>query len=216
MQELQHKESWAPKKWWFWTVVLRKTLQSPLDSKEIQPVHPKGNQAWIFIGRTEAEAEALVLWPTDARNWLIGKDPDAGKPEAWGEGDNRGWDGWLASLTWWTWVWAISVSWWWTGKPDVLQSTGSQSPTQLNDWTELIVIGRTLWPQVLHMAQNRTENDVSFTRKDNQGKQEHCVCVCVCVCVMGQLVGMDEQTVWWSSLTGSVSLCSEMILRMSS
>ena len=107
MQELQHKESWAPKKWWFWTVVLRKTLQSPLDSKEIQPVHPKGNQSWIFIGRTKAEAEALVLWPTDARNWLIGKDPDAGKPEAWGEGDNRGWDGWLASPTWRTWVWAL-------------------------------------------------------------------------------------------------------------
>ena len=81
MQELQHKESWAPKDWCFWTVLL-KTLESPLDSKEIQPVHPKGNQSWIFIGRTKAEAEALVLWPTGARNWLIGKDPDAGKTES--------------------------------------------------------------------------------------------------------------------------------------
>ena len=73
-------------------MVLEKTLQSPLDSKEIQPVHPKGNQSWIFFGRTKAEAETLVLWPTDAKNWLIGKDPDAGKTEVWGEGDNRGWD----------------------------------------------------------------------------------------------------------------------------
>ena len=98
MQELQHKESWAPKNWWFWAVVLRKTLQSPLDSKETQPVHPKENQSWIFIGRTEAEAEAVLLWPTDWKNWLIGKDPDAEKTEVWGEGDNRGWDVWLASL----------------------------------------------------------------------------------------------------------------------
>ena len=77
--ELDYKESWEPKNWCFWTVVLEKTLESLLDCKEIQPVHPKGNQSWIFIGRTEAEAEAPVLWPPDAKNWLIGKDPDAGK-----------------------------------------------------------------------------------------------------------------------------------------
>ena len=77
--ELDHKESWSPKNWCFWTVVLEKTLESPLDSKEIQPVHPKGNQSWIFTGRTEAEAEAPILWPPDAKNWLIGKDSDAGK-----------------------------------------------------------------------------------------------------------------------------------------
>ena len=79
MWELDHKESWMQKNWCFWTVVLEKTLESPLDSKEIQPVHPKGNQSWIFIGRTDAEAEIPIPWPPDAKNWLIGKDPDAGK-----------------------------------------------------------------------------------------------------------------------------------------
>ena len=79
MWELDYKESWALKNWCFWTVVLEKTLESPLDSKEIQPVHPKGNQLWIFIGRTDAEAETPILWAPDAKNWLIGIDPDAGK-----------------------------------------------------------------------------------------------------------------------------------------
>ena len=79
MWELDHKESWAPKDWCFWTVVLEKTLESPLDCKEIQPVNPKWNQSWIFIGGTEAEAEALILWTPDVKNWPIGKDPDAGK-----------------------------------------------------------------------------------------------------------------------------------------
>ena len=77
--ELGHKESWEMKNWCFWTVVLEKTLESPLDSKEIQPVNPKGNQPWIFIERTDAEVETPILWPPDAKNWLIGKDPDAGK-----------------------------------------------------------------------------------------------------------------------------------------
>ena len=79
MWELDHKESWAPKNWCFWTVVLEKTLESHLDSKEIQPVHPKGNQSWVLIGRTQAEAETPILWPPDVKNWLIGEDPDAGK-----------------------------------------------------------------------------------------------------------------------------------------
>ena len=79
MRELDYKESWALKNWCFWTVVLEKTLSSPLDCKEIQPVHPKGDQSWIFIGRTDAEAETLILWPPDAKKWLTGKDPDAGK-----------------------------------------------------------------------------------------------------------------------------------------
>ena len=83
MWELDYKESWVPKNWCFWTVVLEKTLKSPLDCKEIKPVHPKGSQSWIFIGRTDAEAEALILWPPDAKNWLIWKDPDAGKD--WGQ-----------------------------------------------------------------------------------------------------------------------------------
>ena len=79
MWELDYKESWVPKNWSFWTVVLEKTLESPLDCKEIKPVNPKGNQSWIFIGRTDGEAEIPILWPTNARNWLIGKYHDAGK-----------------------------------------------------------------------------------------------------------------------------------------
>ena len=83
MWVLDYKESWALKNWYFWTVVLEKTLESPLDCKEIQPVHPKGNQSWLCIGRSDAEAETPVLWPPDVKNWLIGKDPDAGKD--WGQ-----------------------------------------------------------------------------------------------------------------------------------
>ena len=79
MWELDYKESWALKNWCFWTVVLEKTLESPLDSKEIQPGNPKGNQSWILIGGTDAEAETPILWPPDVKNWLIGKDPNAGK-----------------------------------------------------------------------------------------------------------------------------------------
>ena len=83
MWELEHKESWAPMNCCFWAVVLEKTLESPLDCKEIQPVHPKGDQSWVFIGRTDVEAKALILWPPDAENWLIWKDPDAGND--WGQ-----------------------------------------------------------------------------------------------------------------------------------
>ena len=83
MWELDCEESWAPKNWCFWTVVLEKTLQSPLDCKEIQPVHPEGDQSWVFIGRTGAEAETPVIWPPDAKSWIIGKDPDAGGD--WGQ-----------------------------------------------------------------------------------------------------------------------------------
>ena len=79
MWELDHKESWALKNWCFWTVVLGKTLESPLDCKEIKPVNLKGNQSWIFVGRTDAEAEAILLWPPDVKNWFLRKDPDAGK-----------------------------------------------------------------------------------------------------------------------------------------
>ena len=83
MWELDQKEGWVPKNWWFWTVVLEKTLESPLDCTEIQPVHPKGDQSWVFIGRTDFEAETPILWPPDAKSWLIWKDPDAGKD--WGQ-----------------------------------------------------------------------------------------------------------------------------------
>ena len=138
MWELDYKESWVPKNWCFWTVVLEKTLQSLLDCKEMQPVNPKGNQFWIFIERMDAEAENPILWPLNAKNWLIGKDPDAGKD--WGQkekGDNRGWDGWMASPTQWTWVWVSSGSWWWTEKPGVLQSWVIKSWTRLSYWIEL-------------------------------------------------------------------------------
>ena len=111
MSELDYKESWELKNWRFWTVVLEKTFESPLYSKEVQPVHPKGNESWIFIGRTDAEAETPILWRPDGKNWLIWK-----RSWCWerlkvgGEGDNRGWDGWMASLTQWTWVWVNSRS----------------------------------------------------------------------------------------------------------
>ena len=85
MWELDYKESWVLKTWFFWAVVLKKTLESPLDCKEIQPVNPKGNQSWIFIGRTDTEAETPILWPPNAKNWLIWKDPDAGKDWRWEE-----------------------------------------------------------------------------------------------------------------------------------
>ena len=100
MWELDYKESWAPKNWCFWTVVLEKTLESPLDCKEMQPVHPKGNQSWMFIGRTYAEAETPILWPPDVKSWLIGKDPDPGKDWRWEEKEMTedqiiGWHHWL-------------------------------------------------------------------------------------------------------------------------
>jgi len=101
MWELDYKESWAPKNWCFRPVVLGKdcSVESPLDCKEIKPVNPKGNQSWIFIGRTDAEAETPILWPPDAKNWLIGKDPDAGKDWRWEKGMTKdemvGWHHWI-------------------------------------------------------------------------------------------------------------------------
>ena len=140
MWELGHEESWVPKNWCFWTVVLEKTLESPLDSKEIQPVHPKGNQSWIFIGRTDAETEAPILWPPDAEELTHWKRPWFWERlKAGGEGDHREWDVWIVSLTSWTWVWISSGSWWWTGRPGVLRFMGckeSDTTEQLN-WTEL-------------------------------------------------------------------------------
>ena len=136
MWELDYKESWALKNWCFWTVVLENSLESPFDRSEIQPVHPEGNQSWIFIGRTDAEAETPILWPPYAKSWLIGKDPDAGR--GWGR-RRRGRQRmrWLmASPTQWTWVWVNSGSWWWIGRPGVLRFMGSQRVR--HDWaTEL-------------------------------------------------------------------------------
>ena len=143
--ELDYTESWVLKNWCFWTVMLEKTLGSPLDSKETKPVNLKGNHSWIFIGSTDAKAETPVIWPPDAKNtWLIWKKPWCW--ERWkmgGEGDYRGWDGWMGSPIQWTWVWVNSRSWLWTGRPGVLQSMGSQivghcSVTELS-WTDDII-----------------------------------------------------------------------------
>ena len=125
MWDLDHKESWVLKNWCFWTVVLEKTFENPLDCKKIQPVHPKGNQSWIFIGRTDAEAEASIFWPPDTKHWLIGKDPYAGQD--WRQEEKRTTEDKIVGC---------SRSWWWTGKPSVLQSMGSHGVTY--DWvTEL-------------------------------------------------------------------------------
>ena len=125
MWERDDKEGRALKNWYFWTVVVEKTPESPLESKEIKPVNLKGNQPWILFGRTDAEAEAPILWPPDAKNWLIGKDPDAGKHlKAEGEEGDRRWDGWMTSLIHWIWIWANSRRRWGKGKPDMLESMG--------------------------------------------------------------------------------------------
>ena len=127
--------------WCFWTVLLEKTLESPLDCKEIQPVHPKGNQSWMFIGRTDAEAEApntLATWCKELTHWK--------RPWSWErlkagrEGNDGGWDSWTASPIRWTWVWVSSGSWWWTGKSGVLQSMGFQSQTRLSDRTDWQIV----------------------------------------------------------------------------
>ena len=132
MWELDYKESWALKNWCFWTVVLEKTLESPLDCKEIKPVLPKGNQSWIFTERTDAELQYFghLMWRADSfeKTLMLGKIEDRrrGQRKKKEEGDDRGWDGWMASPTQWTQVWASSRSWCWTGKPGMLQSMGSQ------------------------------------------------------------------------------------------
>ena len=139
MWELDCEESWVPKNWCFWTVVLEKTLERPLDCKEIQPIHPKGNQSWAFIGRTDAEAEILILWPPDAKNWLIWKDYNYGKD--WRQEEKGMTDSWMASPTQWRWVWVDSGSWWYIGRPGTLGPMGSQRVGQdwaaEMNWTEL-------------------------------------------------------------------------------
>ena len=142
MWELDYKESWAPKNWYFWTVVLEKTLESPWGCKEIQLVNPKGNQSWMNIHWKDwcwswnsitlaPRCEELTHWK---RPWCWGR------VNMGGEGDDRGWDGWVASPTRWTWVWVNSGSWWWTGRPGVLRFMGrkeSDTTEWLNWLTEL-------------------------------------------------------------------------------
>ena len=129
MWELDHKWGWALKNRFFWTAVPEKSLESPLDYKEIKPVYPKGNQLWIFIGRTvaEVEAQAPILWLPDVKSQLTGKRPWCWERlRAWGEGGDRGWDGWMALLIQRTWTWANSGRWWGTRKPGMLQSIVSE------------------------------------------------------------------------------------------
>ena len=138
MWELDCEEGWALKNWCLWTVVLEKTLESPLDCKEIQPIHSEGDQPWDFFGRNDAKAETPVVWPPHAKTWLIGKDSNAGRD--WGqeekgttEDEMAGWHHWLDGCES---QWTLG-SWWWTGRPGVLQFMGSQRVR--HDWsTDLI------------------------------------------------------------------------------
>ena len=130
MWELDYKESWVLKNWYFWAVVLEKTLESSLDYKEIQSVNPKGNQSWILIERTDAKAGTPIPWPP-MKNWLIGKDSDAGKDKV-GEEDDRRQDGWMASQTQCTCVWASSRRQLRTENPGMLQPMALQSVE--HDW----------------------------------------------------------------------------------
>ena len=127
MWELDYKESWVLKNWCFWTVVLEKTLENLLDSKEIQPVHPKGNQSWIFHWKDWCwswNSNTLATWCEELTHWKRPWCWERQKPG--GEGDDRGWDSWMVSLTQWTWVWVKSGGWWQTGRPGILWSMGSQ------------------------------------------------------------------------------------------
>ena len=131
--KLDHTEGLVQKNWCLQTVVLKKTLESPLDSKEIKPVNAKGNKSWICIERIDAEAEAPIFWPPDAKSQLDYKRPWCWeRVKAGGEGVDRGWDGWMASPTQWIWVWANFWRWWKTGKPGVLQSRGPKKIR--HDW----------------------------------------------------------------------------------
>ena len=139
MWELDCEEGWALKIWCFWIVVLEKTLESPLDCQEIQLVNSEGDQPWDFFGRNDAKAETPVLWPPHVKSWLSGRLWYWEGLGAAGEEDDRGWDGWMASWTKWTWVCVNSGGWWWTGRPGMLrfmrlQRVGHDWTTELNWW----------------------------------------------------------------------------------
>ena len=145
MWELDHKKSWMLNNWCFWTVVLEKTLESPLNCREIKLVNPKGNQSCIFIRKTDAETEAPIFnhWYEEPTRWK--------RPWCWerfrvgGEEDDRGRDGWMEFLIQWTWVWASSSSWWWARKFGLLKSIGSQSQIQLSKWMDKYKVYGKFW-----------------------------------------------------------------------
>ena len=148
MWELDCEESWVPKNWCFWIVVLGKTLESTLESKG---VHSEGDQPWDFFGRNDAEAETPVLWPPHVKSWLIGRLWCWEGLGAGGEGDHRGWDGWMASPTRWMWVWVNSGSWWWTRGLACCHSWGrkkSDTTKQLN-WSSISWIPDVFFPLVM-------------------------------------------------------------------
>ena len=132
----------SAKNWCFWTVVLEKTLESPLDCKEIQPVHPKADQSWVSIEGLRLKLKLQYFGHLMQRADSLEKTLMLGGIGAGGEGDDRGWDGWMASLTRWTWVWVKSGSWWWTGRAGVLQFMGSQRVGHgwVTELTELLLI----------------------------------------------------------------------------
>ena len=143
MWELDGEESWAPKNWCFCTVELEKTLESPVGCKEIQPIHPKGDQSCVFIGRTDVEAETPILWPPHAESWLTGKNPDAGRDcgqeeKGTTEDEMVGWHHRLDG----TWVWVNSRSWWWTGRPG---GVAESDMTEWLNWTEEAEMFNKVW-----------------------------------------------------------------------
>ena len=149
MLELDCEESWALKNWCFWTVVLEKTLERPLDCKEIQPVHRKGDQPWVFIGRTDAKAETTILWLPHSKSWLIGKDSDAGRnweqeEKGMTENEMAGWHHQSVDL-----CWVNSGGWWWTGRPACCNSWGPKElyMTEQLKWAEdfFLNLSLTVW-----------------------------------------------------------------------
>ena len=168
MWELDCEEGWVLKNWCFWTVVLEKTLDSPLDCKEIQPVHSEGDQPWKFFGRNDAKAETRVLWTPHAKSWLIGKDICWEGLGAGGEGDDRGWDGWMVSLTRWTWIWVNSGRWWWTGRPGVLLFMGSHRVR--HDWSDLAAAAAVFFTVQLSHPYMTTGKTIALTRWNLVGK----------------------------------------------